>query len=93
MNAAPLTFDRLAYIDRLRQAGVGENEARAHADALDAALRDTVATKADVNNLELRLEAKIETTAANLEVEIVRWLFVSQIALAGVLPAAMKFVK
>lgn len=89
MTTAGLTFDRLAYMDRLREAGFDEKQARAHAEALDAALRDTVATKADVE----RLEAKMETLAANLKVEILRWLFVTQIALVGVLLVAMKFMK
>jgi hypothetical protein len=93
MTTTGLTFDRLAYIDRLREAGFDEKQARAHAEALDAALRDSVATKADIENVKLQLEAKIETTAANLKVEILRWLFVSQIALAGVLLAAMRFLK
>lgn len=113
MTSAALTFDRLAYIDRLKQSGVEENQARAHADALDAALRDTIATKADVIDLgsehrreireveselrreirevETRLEAKIETSAANLKVEILRWLIVTQVALAGFIFAVMKF--
>lgn len=89
MTAAVLTFDRLAYIDRLRAAGFDEKQARAHAEALDAALRDSVATKADIE----RLETKIETSAANLKVDILRGLFVTQLALAGILLAAMKFVK
>ncbi|KAF2992769.1 CCDC90 family protein [Methylocystis sp. MJC1] len=93
MTTAGLTFDRLAYMDRLREAGFDEKQARAHAEALDAALRDSVATKADVDRLETKLEAKMETLAANLKVEILRWLFVTQIALLGVLLAAMKFMK
>lgn len=48
MSTSHITFDKLAYIDRLKTGGVGEAEARAHADALDAALRDTIATKQDL---------------------------------------------
>ena len=48
MTSAALTFDRLAYIDRLTAAGFDDKQARAQAEALDAALRDSVATKADV---------------------------------------------
>lgn len=48
MSSPQLTFDKLAYIDRLKTGGVDEGEARAHAEALDAALRDTVATKHDL---------------------------------------------
>ena len=100
MTSAALTFDRLAYIDRLTAAGFDDKQARAQAEALDAALRDSVATKADVADLrreirevETKLEAKIETTSANLKVEILRWLIVTQLALAGFVFAAVKFVK
>ncbi|WP_442753514.1 hypothetical protein ACNHKD_10915 [Methylocystis sp. JAN1] len=148
MAAPAYTFDRLAYVDRLKGGGIDEGQARAHADALDAAFRDTVATKADVEGLgrdlrremaeqgadlrremgelgadlrremaeqgadlrremgelgadlrremkalETRLDAKIDTSAAFLKVDILRWLFVSQIALGGFIFAAMKFVR
>ncbi len=46
MNLA--TFDKLAYIDSLKANGVSEDQARAHAAALDTALHDVVATKADI---------------------------------------------
>ncbi|MGJ0394995.1 MAG: hypothetical protein ACR65U_02025 [Methylocystis sp.] len=91
---------RLAYVDRLRNGGIEEGQARVHAEALDAALRDSVATRSDIDDLqrqirevETRLEAKIETSSANLRVEILRWLIVTQIALAGFVFAAIKFVR
>ncbi len=104
MTSSALTFDRLAYVDRLRNGGIEEGQARVHAEALDAALRDSVATRNDLDDLgrdlrreirevETRLEAKIETSAANLRVEILRWLIVTQIALAGFVFAAIKFVR
>jgi hypothetical protein len=100
MTSATLTFDRLAYVDRLREAGFDEKQARAQAEALDLALRDSVATKADVEEVrrdlrevETRLEAKIEASAANLKIEILRWLVLTQIALASFIFAAVKFLK
>jgi hypothetical protein len=39
-------------VDRLKRAGIGEDEARAHGEALEEALRETVATKADIHRLE-----------------------------------------
>lgn len=100
MTSSALTFDRLAYVDRLRNGGIEEGQARVHAEALDAALWDSVATRSDIDDLqrqirevETRLEAKIETSAANLRVEILRWLSVTQIALAGFVFAAIKFVR
>jgi hypothetical protein len=89
MSATQLTFDRLSYIDRLTAAGIDEKQARAQADALDAALRETVATKGDLE----RLEAKMETMSANLKVDILRGLVVTQLALAGFVFAAVRFVK
>ncbi len=58
-----MTFDRLAYIDRLKAAGVTEPQARAMADGLDQALREEVATKSDIADLRgeiglLRAEVK-----------------------------------
>jgi hypothetical protein len=43
-----LLFDKLAYKDKLTASGIPEAAARAHADALDEALREGVATKNDV---------------------------------------------
>jgi hypothetical protein len=58
-----MTFDKLAYIDRLKAAGFAEPQARAMADGLDQALREEVATKSDVATLRseidlLRVEVK-----------------------------------
>jgi hypothetical protein len=39
------------------------------------------------------VEAKLETTAANLKVDIRRWLIVTQIALGGFVFAAIKLTK
>lgn len=122
MSAINFTFDRLTYIDRLTAAGFDDRQARAHAEALDAALRESVASKGDVQDLghdlrreieavrqdlgkeiadgrlemrqmETRLDAKIETMGATLKVDILRWLIVTQVALAGLAFAAAKFVK
>ncbi len=100
MSSSAVTFDRLTYIDRLKEAGIEERAARAHAEALDAALRDSVATKGDVDAVrrelketELRLDAKIETVGAALKVDILRWLVVTQLALGGFIFAVLKFLR
>jgi hypothetical protein len=36
-----ILFDRLAYLDRLKRAGISDEHARAHVEALDQALRET----------------------------------------------------
>jgi hypothetical protein len=62
MASTEITFDKLVYIDRLKSGGIAEPQARVHAEALDQALRDTVATKNDLRNLgdELRKEMRDE---------------------------------
>ncbi|MFO1102369.1 MAG: hypothetical protein U1E20_05635 [Methylocystis sp.] len=104
MTSSALAFDRLAYVDRLRNGGIEEGQARVHVEALDAALRDSVVIRNELDDrgrdlrrrigeVETRLEAKIETSAANLRVEFLRWLSVTQIALAGFVVAAIRFVR
>ena len=53
------TFDKLLYLETLKAAGVADDQARAHAHALDEALRDSVATKSDLREMELRLTIKL----------------------------------
>ena len=52
--ASPPLFDRLRYVDRLTSAGIDEAAARAHADAMEDALRQGVATKGDIARLGRR---------------------------------------
>jgi Na+-translocating ferredoxin:NAD+ oxidoreductase RnfG subunit len=51
-----ILFDRLAYIDRLTREGIAENQARAHAEAMDEALRESVATKVDVQEIRHEIQ-------------------------------------
>jgi hypothetical protein len=57
--ADQILFDKLGFIDRLKRGGVDENHARAHAEAMEAALRESVATKSDIMRLEARIELAV----------------------------------
>ena len=70
MNAPTLVFDKLVYLDRLKSAGVSEEIARAHADGLDQALRESVATKADLESLEIRHDAKFDAVEQRFNAKI-----------------------
>jgi hypothetical protein len=66
--AEQILFDRLAYLDRLKRAGIPEDHARAHAEAIDEALRESVATKRDLREqIELlRRDMMITTGTASI---------------------------
>lgn len=65
-----LTFDKLAYVDRLKAAGMGEREARALADGLDQALREEVATRTDLAAVRTDLAADIAAVRTDLTADI-----------------------
>jgi hypothetical protein len=80
-----MTFDKLAYLDRLKAAGFNEPQARAMADGLDQALREEVATKSDI------AVVKSDIAAVRSEIGILRVEFKGDLAsLKGDLLAAMK---
>jgi hypothetical protein len=70
MASTQVTFDKLVYIDRLKSGGIDEAQARAHAEALDQALRATVATKGDLRDEVTRLEQKIEVLGRDLTIRM-----------------------
>jgi hypothetical protein len=65
-----ILFDRLRYIDKLKGAGIGEDQARAHADAIDEALREVVATKRDLDALAAATKHDLGAARAALESKI-----------------------
>ena len=68
-----ITFDKLSFIDRLKSGGVSDDEARIHADALDSALKDAVATRADVASLKSEMsELKVEMSELKVEIANVK---------------------
>ena len=67
-----MTFDRLLYIDRLKDAGVAEPVARAHAhaEALRDALIETVPAKSDIKKLDRpddKFDSKIDLLDRKIE--------------------------
>jgi hypothetical protein len=61
---AQILFDRLAYVDRLKAESFTEQQARAAAEAL----AETVATKADI----VQLDTKVETGLAGVKADILQ---------------------
>jgi hypothetical protein len=67
-----ILFDKLVYVDRLIGAGVPEDQARAHADAMDMALHEAVATKADIATLESITKMEIASVRADIAIAIAK---------------------
>lgn len=75
-----ITFDTLAYVKTLRDAGVEEKQAEAQATALATVLKghdESAATKSDIHDLKrdievLRLETKKDS--AETKAELIRWV-------------------
>ena len=92
---ATLTFDKLAYVDRLQAAGMGEREARALAEGLDQALREEVATKTDLAAVKTELAAQIATVRTDLAAvkhDLLRWMVGMAFAQAGLTVALIRFL-
>jgi hypothetical protein len=103
---ATLTFDKLAYVDRLKAAGMGEREARALAEGLDQALREEVATKSDLAAVKADLtgeiaavETRLTAVEHKLQVEIqtakhdvLRWMVGMAFAQTGLTVALIRFL-
>ena len=96
---ATLTFDKLAYVDRLKAAGMGEREARALAEGLDQALREEVATKTDLAAVKTELAAEIaavktqlSTDIAAVKHDILRWMVGMAFAQVGLTEALVRFL-
>jgi hypothetical protein len=68
--ADQLLFDKLAYIDRLKRAGIDEGQARAHAEAMDEALRESLPTRTDLAAVKADLTADIALVKADLTADI-----------------------
>jgi len=85
--ASQVLFNPLTYIDRLVRGGFTQDQARASAEALEAALCESVATKADLSELENRVRLEISQSKH----EILRWVFAFNLGLVGAIFAIVKF--
>ncbi len=73
-----LTFDTYAFIRKLKDSGITEEQARAQVEALSLAFEQfqsemhlsEAATKQDLREIELKLELKIAETKS----ELIRWI-------------------
>lgn len=87
MSVVP--FDTLKLADQLQAGGFTPEQARTAASAFAEATRGAEnATKGDVREAELRLEARIVETKA----DILRWMFGAMAAQTGLIVALVKLI-
>jgi hypothetical protein len=63
-------FDTLGYAKRLREAGVSNGQAEAHAEAPREFIMTELVTRADLLGTEARLQAMIETQTLRMTVRL-----------------------
>ena len=62
-----ITFDTLVYAKKLKQAGVPEEQAEVHAEALAVIIDEKLATKRDLNELEISLKRDMKELELRLK--------------------------
>jgi len=61
---ATTTFDTLGYFEKLKAAGVPENQAKAQVEVIREVIEDKLATKQDLQELEYRLTIRFGSMIA-----------------------------
>ena len=59
ISMSDITFDTLQYAKRLKKAGVTDQQAEVHAEALKELIDGKLATKQDIKNLEYKLTLRL----------------------------------
>ncbi len=90
------TFDTLAYFEKLKAAGVPEEQAKVQAaafreftDIQEENARKELATKMDVIQAEMRLTEKIEQSKH----EVLKWMMGMIVAQTALIVAVLAFIK
>jgi hypothetical protein len=83
-----ITFDTLAYVKKLRSAGVPEKQAEILAETFAEILEERVATKQDLKELELALKHDL----ANIKAEIIKWVAGMLVAQAAIVATLAKLL-
>ncbi len=79
---ATITFDTLKFVERLKSAGVSEEQAKAEVEALSTALNETIAVR------ELATKTDMETIKADL----IKWMAGLLLAQAAVVATLVKLL-
>ena len=84
---ATITFDTLKFVEKLKSAGIPEEQAKAISEAFRDASGDAdSATKRDIRELELKIETRFEQIKG--ELTLMKWML--GILLGGIIALILK---
>ena len=96
---ATITFDTLAFVKRLKNAGIDETQAEIQVQAINQALSDfqstrlsELATRADLEGATSLLKAELQAEIASSKTEIIKWVAGMLVIQAGVVPTLVKLL-
>lgn len=81
-----VAFDPLKFVERLEAGGFSHAQAKAAAQAFAEATSEQIATKGDLSQTKLELEAKIEWAKA----VILKWMFGQTLIILGAVFAMVR---
>ena len=90
-----ITFDTLAYVKKLKAAGVPEKQAEVQAETFAEIIEDRIATKHDILMLKQdlkELELTLKRDIANIKAEIIKWVAGMLVAQAAIVATLVKLL-
>lgn len=94
------TFDSLGYFQKLKAAGVPEEQAQVQADAFreftaiqEENARKELATKMDIVQAEMSIKTELVERIENSKHEVLKWTITTVVAQTALIVAVIAFLK
>ncbi len=87
-----VAIDTLQYAKKLRAAGFSEAQAEAQVEILAEAVRDSLVTKADLNESLNKLRGDLRVEFRDLHASLIRWLIPLLLGQAALVTALNKLL-
>ena len=94
-----ITFDTLAYVKKLKAAGVPEKQAEVQAETFAERIEDRIATKHDIlllkqdlKEFELSMKQELKLGLADTKAEIIKWVAGMLVAQAAIVATLVKLL-
>lgn len=95
-----VTFDSLGYFQKLKAAGVPEEQAQVQADAFreftalqEENARKELATKMDIVQAEMSIKTELIERIENSKHEVLKWTITTVVAQTALIVAVIAFLK